>query len=985
MKLRLLFVLILIGNPSFSYAQNEVDSLRQLIKSQPNDSNKVNTYLYFFYTDLYYENPEEVIQFAKKAAVLSNAIDFAKGESDAYNTMGYMYRIRSENDSALFYFKKGAKVAEEIDYLSGMADAHTGLGNTYCQVGDWQKAIPHFETVINAAQKAGNNILIASANNNIGNIYLSKGAYIKALEHYQKGVDLGNPSIKETSLINIGLVHQQLEDYTKARKYLEEAVALCKKSGNQYALAFVYQHLGSIEQQSGNYHLAIDYFNEATQIFTDINERYNVSDIKTNLGNLYFDRANYQKALSEYRGSIAIQESIDHYVGICNNLLGIGKVLLAEKKYEPAEDTLLLANQMADTLELLPAKIAVAERLSDLYKSKGDLSRALSYYESYKVLSDSLTNLEKSELVAEMEAKYEISQKEQKIELLSAENQVANLQLQKQQNLRNYMLILAIVLALLVAVGYSRYQLKVKANQKLKELDTLKTNFFTNISHEFRTPLTLILSPLEKVLRKHTDDETMQDLQVVQRNANRLLELINQLLDLSKLEAGKLTLQVREGKLRELLEIIAASFESLAESKEIDFKITIQDLPDKAYYDEDKLYKILNNLLSNAFKFTPSGGKVLLSVHSTKGKLVVSIQDSGPGLSSEQQLQIFERFHQNEQTAKVGGTGVGLTLTRELVMLHGGTIAVDSKPDKGSTFKFTLPLTRQAYKQSAFYETTASEIKVKNVSHQIPRKEPSPTETSLPIALVVEDNADLRNHISSLLQGGYFVHQAQNGKEGIEKAINLIPDIIISDLMMPEVDGMELCRQLKADERTSHIPIIMLTAKADQPSKLDGLKTGADDYLTKPFDADELNIRAKNLIDQRIKLRDKYSVTLMIAPSKIEVTSPDELFIKKALSIVDEHISDPEFTVENFQKAIGMSRMQLHRKLKALTNHSASEFIRDLRLQRAADLLAVHGTTVADAAYSCGFNSLSYFAQCFKEKYGVTPSQYESASLIPRS
>jgi signal transduction histidine kinase/DNA-binding response OmpR family regulator len=974
---KLLPVLIITYFLSYNlFGQSEVDSLRTALTTQAEDTNKVKTYLYFFYTDLYYNNPDEVIQFTKQAAELSKTIDFPKGESDAYNTLGYMHRIRSQNDSALYYFQKGADIGEEINYTTGIADGHTGLGNTYNQMGEWQKAIPHFQQVIATAEAAHNEVLIASANNNIGNIYLSKGAYTKALEHYQKSVDLGNPDIKQTALINIGLVHNQLEDFTKARQYLEQSIPFCEKTGNKYALAFVYQHLGSIEQQSGHYPLAIEYFGKATETFEAINERYNVSDIQTNTGDVYFDMGAYDKAMAQYQKSMILQKEIGHYVGFCNNLLGIGKVLLARKQYQAAEDTLLHANLMADTLELLPAKDNLALTLSKLYKETGDYAKALEYHEAYKKWSDSLTNLEKSELIAEMEAKYEISQKEQEIELLSAENQVANLQLQKQQNLRNYLMIIAIALILLVAVGFSRYQIKVKANQKLRELDHIKTNFFTNISHEFRTPLTLILNPVRKLRKSQESTAITHDLQLIQRNAERLLDLTNQLLDLSKLEAGKLQLSVSQHNLHDFLHTCLASFESLAKSKKITFMIDIKEEVSSGWFDQDNVQKILNNLLSNAFKFTPEKGLIAFIAYYENDFVVMQVKDTGPGISSEQQEQIFERFHQNRDTEQNGGSGIGLTLTKELVLLHRGIIAVESTPGMGSTFTVKLPVKASAYKENELV-TSSSHIMPSTTFSSLDTPAKIAEKTDAPIALVVEDNPDLQQHISSLLSEKYTVVEAFNGKEGLEKAIKLIPDIVISDWMMPEMNGLAFCEELKKDERSSHIPIIMLTAKADKISKLDGLKTGADDYLTKPFDTEELLIRMDNLIEQRANLRSKYGHTISIAPSKVDISDPDEAFITKALTIVDQHISDSDFTVEQLQKEIGMSRMQLHRKLKALTNLSASEFIRNLRLQRAADLLAANGTQVSDIAYQCGFNSLSYFTQCFKEKYGVTPSKYE--------
>ncbi|MEM7110717.1 MAG: response regulator, partial [Bacteroidota bacterium] len=311
-------------------------------------------------------------------------------------------------------------------------------------------------------------------------------------------------------------------------------------------------------------------------------------------------------------------------------------------------------------------------------------------------------------------------------------------------------------------------------------------------------------------------------------------------------------------------------------------------------------------------------------------------------------------------------------------LLHKGDITVESEPGQGATFTLEFPINKSAYLPKEIVEGESQTYQTVTKITSIPAdQEAAEQEASEKIVLIVEDNPDLRNHMTSLLESDFTVKQSVDGQVGIEDALKLVPDIIITDLMMPEVDGVELCNTLKANEKTSHIPIIMLTAKADRGTKLDGLKTGADDFLTKPFDNEELFIRVQNLIAQREKLQVKYEQTLRLAPSKIVVKSPEETFIKNALEVVDQNLSNSEFTVESFQTEMGMSRMQLHRKLKALTNFSASEFIRDIRLQRAEDLLIGNGLNVTEVAYSCGFNSVSYFTQCFKQKFGKSPSSYE--------
>ena len=533
---------------------------------------------------------------------------------------------------------------------------------------------------------------------------------------------------------------------------------------------------------------------------------------------------------------------------------------------------------------------------------------------------------------------------------------------------------------------------------KLKELDILKSRFFANISHEFRTPLTLILSPLEKKVSDKNGEIRPEEYQMMHRNAQRLLRLINQLLDLSKIEAGKMQLEPKRGDIIRFLKGIIYSFTSLAEARQITFHTAIPDFEIETYFDPDKLEKITYNLLSNAFKFTPNQGEVNVKISFDEGDgadhtamLKMIITDTGKGIPMAFIHRIFDRFYQadSSHTREQEGTGIGLALTRELVELHNGQITVDSKEGQGTTFMVTFPLQEFTNKgrvdEQGLHEPALSE----NVAFEKNSTTDNPedgfttqsSEKAAPILLIVEDNEDVRYYIRNNLGKEFIYEEAVNGIEGLEKAIQVIPDLIISDLMMPKMDGVELCHRLKTDERTSHIPVIMLTARASLDTKLTGLRTGADDYITKPFNIEELKIRVKNLIEQREKLRKRFSREITLQPSDITITDKDEEFLQNAIRMVEAHIADDQFTVEAFQKQIGMSRMQLHRKLKALTDQSAGEFIRLIRMKRAAQLLQQKEATVSEVAYEVGFNDPSYFTKCFRSQFGISPSEYVQQTM----
>ncbi|NQV15556.1 response regulator, partial [bacterium] len=535
-----------------------------------------------------------------------------------------------------------------------------------------------------------------------------------------------------------------------------------------------------------------------------------------------------------------------------------------------------------------------------------------------------------------------------------------------------------------------KYEMEHFEATKLKEMDQVKSRFFANISHEFRTPLTLILGPLGKMLGKLKGSEWDQDLNLMQRQAKQLLDLVTQLLDLSKLEAGKMKILVSQRNIVPLLKGLTQSFASLADrdNKTLSFITELEDI--QVHVDRDAMTKIINNLLSNAFKFTESGAAIQVDVQNLQpakpdgnGHLSITIRDDGIGIPEERLNQIFDRFYQvdNSETREREGTGIGLALTRELVELHHGSIEVSSAESTGTTFTITLPLGADHLKPeevSDSAEDLADEALEDQLVDETDVTSSSQTvvDESQPILLIVEDNPDVRNYIKSDLNDHYNCHEAVDGEAGLEQALDLIPDLIISDVMMPKMDGVEFCRRIKTEERTSHIPVILLTAKADLESKLEGLETGADDYLTKPFEVEELQVRIKNLIEQRELLRERFKQDLSLVPADLNLPSMDEQFLEKAIGIISDHFSDQKFNVDVFSRKIFMSRQHLHRKLKSITGRTAVEFIRFIRLKSAALLLRKEQGTISEIAYEVGFSSLPHFSRAFHDEFGCSPSAY---------
>ena len=513
---------------------------------------------------------------------------------------------------------------------------------------------------------------------------------------------------------------------------------------------------------------------------------------------------------------------------------------------------------------------------------------------------------------------------------------------------------------------------------QIKKVDQMKSRFFANISHEFRTPLHLILAPLQK--KQNVISKAEIDLMT--RNAKRLLRLVNQLMDLAKMEGGLLKPDLKDIAVFGFVKEIAKSFVPLAEAKAITYHIDIPECDLVVQLDPDKLDKIVYNLLSNAFKFTPQNGTVSIRVaidHHNEIQLTVS--DNGIGIPHHLQGKIFNRFYQVDasQTRQYEGTGIGLAIAKELVELFKGTIAVNSALGEGSTFTVKLP----AYPPFERETDIAESIRAEVIEREMYQPE-SPLDSipdpmgpdDLPLVLMVEDNIDLIRYVKKELSEQFNIIEARNGEEGLSLAQKRIPDLIVSDIMMPIMDGVTLIKNLRGDDRTSHIPIILLTARDDGETKIKGFEMGAEQYLVKPFEIDELSARIKSLLSQRERLRKKYSQEFTLQPSDITLKNRDMIFLDKLVKIVEQNLTNETFAVEDLQNEIGMSRMQLHRKLKALTNQSTSDFIRSIKLKRAAQILRQPGIQIAEAAYLSGFNHTSYFSKCFKEQFGILPSEY---------
>ncbi len=523
-----------------------------------------------------------------------------------------------------------------------------------------------------------------------------------------------------------------------------------------------------------------------------------------------------------------------------------------------------------------------------------------------------------------------------------------------------YWLLFAGILYILLTY-YDRQQKRKMDKKQKADLDQLKYSFFTNISHELRTPLTLILTPLESIVKKIEDESLKKQLNSIYRNANELLKLVNQLLDFRKLEMKGETLELNYCNIGEFLEVIAFSFREMASNNGLDFVLECMEDNLYAYVDTDKLHKIVNNLLSNAIKFTPKGGKIVLSAFKdpTEPLFTIQVSDTGIGIPEVEASQIFERFYQVKKQKETNtGSGLGLHLVKEYVQMHKGTVEVESRLNEGSTFIVRIPTNMQPEEDML----PDDDIKTDQPHVKL---------------LVVEDNIEFCNFLQDAFSEEYHVTVANNGKDGLDAALSIQPDLVITDVMMPEMTGTELCRRLKKDIRTSHIPVILLTAKTSDKAQIEGFEAGADVYVTKPFNMDILTLHIQHLIEQKNERKNLFKNAIIINPDNFTSTNADKGLIENALRQIEKNLDNASYSVEQLSKDLCMDRTGLYRKLSAIVGQTPSEFIRSVRLKRAALLLA-KGLPVSEVAGHVGFGTTSYFTKCFQDEFGIKPSQYKN-------
>lgn len=910
-----------------------------------------------------------------------------------------------DNEKAAQYGAEAIALAQQLNFLSGLAEGYYYRGIAYYFMADYQKAKSDFAASLQYKKQLNDiegmaNLLILQGiiMDSYSQHDKALEIYFQALEQYQK---IGSKNGLSVAYSNIATSYNRIHQYKDALNYQRMSLQINLEMQNWENAAVSYYDMGICYDNMNENEQSLLFYDSAAYYYNKSFSKQGLSSVYNNKGVVFKKIKQYDKALENFIAATKIQEEVHHRYGLANTLCNMGEVYVALKNPDAAIVHLKKSLAIANEINSNNIRENCYFYLSNAYKLKGQYQNSLQYFENYSQLHDSIAEAATKDKMIALQAFFNNEQKENEITLLQQIKQNNESRIARQRYLLLFSIALLIIFLALIYLWYQKYRDKKKSNailnhqfaqiqqqkqeielqktnieaqaKQLRELNEFKSRFFANISHEFRTPLTLILGPLEQLIENTNNQELKDKFLLMHRNAERLHNLINQLLVLSKIEKGQVHLQASFFNFNEFIKAVFSNFKLKAKQKNIDLQFIDTNQPFECNADIEKLETIFINLIANAIKFTPSGGIVMVKLEKHDKNFTVEVIDSGKGIAKNKIPFIFERFYQIEDAGNVEiGTGLGLSIVKEFVNLHKGKISVESELGNGSKFTVTLPMET---KDAVQVNNKKEEFELSNLQQQ--ENKPIPiADNEKSMILVVEDNTDLRDYIKSQLQQHFNVMLAPNGKDGLEMALEHYPDCIVSDMMMPVMDGIELTKILKNDVLISHIPVILLTAKSSEQSIIQGLDTDADGYITKPFKTGELIARIQNIIRNRRKLKEKFEKSITVDPSEVSVTSADEKFITKALKIVEKNIMATDFDVEQFCEAIGMSRTNLHRKLKALTNQSTTEFIRSIKMKRAAQLIQQKASSISEIAYQVGFNSLSYFTRCFKEYFNVPPSEF---------
>jgi len=871
----------------------------------------------------------------------------------------------------------------------GIVITERELGKRYRESSRFNDAIRSHIRGLITAEEIHDTVEIIQALNNIDTNFRRLGLldrassyHYRALSYCEQYSDKESRTIKKSRVVSfngIGNILLTLENKEPADSIFRLTLKGEEELHSYLGQAINYANIGSIFESKDEIDSAWVYYKRSLEFNQKANSDLGISLCHISFGHLYERSNQWDKALNEYKFAydLMLQNSDSwHWLEAC---LAIAKVDIQKGDMKNAHIYLHQAKEVAENLNSYEHLETVYDLSYQLHEKEGKCQEALECFKKSRAYADSIVNTKNANYMQNLRIKYVRDKSQRELELIKQNYQA-------KQNLKNIIIIacLSVLLLAIAGIAFLLYALRMRARnqQMMQQVEKLRTNFFTNITHEFRTPLTVILGLGKQIQSGKFDEENSPKRlgSMIVRQGNNLLELINQLLDISKVRYAASEPDWCTDNIVIYIQMLVENFQVIALQKRIDLSFTSSESTIIMDFVPDYVKKIIRNLISNALKYTPENGKIAVAVETKADKFLMKVSDTGSGIDQEDMEHIFEPFFQGTNSRDKVGTGIGLSLVSQVIDCMDGTITVKSSPEKGTEFEITLPLRHgegefmsRPTEENIVLETRPDEqyddsLILKN----------NEVNENRPTLLIIEDNKAVSYYIGSQLKNIYNIRYAENGEEGLESAGELMPDLIISDLMMPEMDGIEFCKRVRSSKLLNHIPIVIVTAKTGQESVIEMLQAGADAYLYKPFDEEELKLRVSKLLEQRNLLHAKYSEALKEGKEdEVSLKPLEQAFLSKLINTIHDQMSKGELDVETIAEKMCMSRSQLNRKIFAITGFNAAAFIQQIRMGKAKRLLEENiDKPIGEIALECGFTDVAHFSRVFKQLYQTTPSQY---------
>ena len=854
---------------------------------------------------------------------------------------------------------------------------YSGMASYYFDTNQYGKAAECGKKALKSYVSDIDDESYASCLFNLSIIYQRMGNPYEAIQYqemcYKLDLASGNKEDISSSLNNLATLYLSAKQPAEALDFANKAIALERELGRKDRLAIRLGVASEIYLQLHQPEKALELAQEAYEIDHSEGRTEKAAIRQTMMANAFIELHRYEEARKAMDEALPILEAAKNTNStvICHNQMG--RLLLLQGKKEQAtyhfEQALAKVQSLGNRYRERTAHYGLFEALSE-----SDPQRALDQLKAYSQLSDSIYHSETAQLLSQFHSRYHADELKEKNNDLSQQNEM-----QRRLNIAAVCAILALVV--LLGILFYALRMRTKANAMMKKVEEMRQDFFTKITHEFRTPLTVIMGMSDNIAEGRINDEseTRKAGRIIMRNGYHMQKLTNQLLNISRLRSNHVKPEWQHGDLVPYTTMIVETFYELAHQNALTLHFTHKEQPLMADFVPDLYHTMLYNLLSNAIKFTPAGGSITLSLDKDDSHALIEVTDTGVGIAEKDLPHVFEEFYTSEKESSSIGTGVGLALVKQIVSVVEGTIQVTSKENEGTTFHIHLPLKHGTQQWPSFTGEEKMEKAYTPIKEDEDKHDDALASDQRERVLIVEDNDDVMGYIRSLLNSDYAVYMAGNGNEGLEKARNIIPDIIVTDLMMPGIDGLQLCQQVKSDPLLSHIPVIVVTARNEDNDRILGLKAGADAYLVKPFIANELLVRVEQLLLSRRQLRERFSQAIKEHEEqpKEQLNAIDQQLLDKLNATVMKELEEGHVDVETIASAMCMSSKQLRRKLFAITGETTASYIMHLRLNHAKHLLDnAPELNIGDIALRCGFEDNAHFARSFKQYFNLTPTHY---------